>query len=296
MLSPRPDLIAALGPQGVYAEAADGRPFFILPLAGMTLVGTTDEPYEGDPYQAVASREEIDYLVASLAEVFPQIRLAPEDIAFSYSGVRPLPFVDATTPGAITRRHAIKLHEGTAVPLVSLIGGKLTTCRALAEEAAEIVLAQLGAEPTDNSRERTIPGGEHYPQTDEQLAAAQSQLAAEWSLPLEAVQNAWRLCGTRTGEVLAAAEPADRGQLVRDSAIPLACARWAIRREWACALDDLVERRLMLLYKDRLNADCLRHLAEVLAAEGRLAAAEIDAAVQQSIERLRQHFGKHVDT
>ncbi len=295
LLTLRADLIAALDGRGIYAEAADGRPFFILPLAGMTLVGTTDEPYEGDPSQAVASREEIDYLIASLAEVFPQIRLTREDIAFSYSGVRPLPFVDAAVPGAITRRHSIRLHENTPLPLFSIIGGKLTTCRALAEEAAAEVLAKIGQEPVANSQTRVIPGGEHYPPTPDELAAAQAAIAAELCLPLAGVQSVWRLCGTLTRDILAAAEPADREQCLCDTPLPLAFVRWAIRHEWAQRLDDLVERRLMLLYKERLTASCLRQLAQVLAAEGRLAPAEIDSTVGHTVERLRQHFGKRVD-
>ncbi len=295
LLTARPDLAAALGPCGIYAEAADGRPFFILPLAGMTLVGTTDEPYEGNPYQAVASPAEIEYLIASLAEVFPQIRLTPGDIAFSYSGVRPLPFVDAATPGAITRRHDIRWHLDAPLPLVSLIGGKLTTCRALAEEAADAVLTKLGAEPTENSRERMIPGGERFPENDEQLAAVQAELAQQSELPLAAISAAWRLHGTRLSEVLAAAEPSDRGRLIAETQLPVACATWAVRHEWAQTLDDLVERRLMLLYKERLARGTLRHLAEVLVAAGRLPASDIAAVVDQTIARLRRHFAKHVE-
>jgi glycerol-3-phosphate dehydrogenase len=304
LLTARPDLIAALDGRAIYAEAADGRPFFILPLAGMTLIGTTDEPYEGNPYRAVASRQEIDYLIASLREVFPQIPLVPEDIAISYSGVRPLPYVDATVPGAITRRHSIKLHDDAALPLFSIIGGKLTTCRALAEEAAETVLEKIDAPVVANSRERVIPGGQNYPSTSDELAAAEAAIAEEFRLPLDAVQSAWRLCGTRTREVLADGAAADSesrddksaggGQLLSDTSLPVALVRWMIRHEWAERLEDLVERRLMLLYKERLSVGCLRQLADLLVAEGRLPRADVDSAVERTIERLEKHFGKRV--
>ncbi len=295
LLTSRPDLVAALDGRGIYAEAADGRPFFILPLAGMTLIGTTDEPYEGDPYRAVASRQEIAYLIASLREVFPQIPLAREDIAFSYSGVRPLPFVDATVPGAITRRHSIKLHGDAPLPLFSIIGGKLTTCRALAEEAAAEVLAKLDREPVGDSKQRVVPGGENYPPNREELSAVQAAIAAEFGLPAEAVKSVWRLCGTLSRDILVAAAPADRAQLLCDTLLPLAFVRWTIRNQWAERLDDLVERRLMLLYKERLTIGCLRQLADVLVEEGRLPAAEVEPAVQRTIERLDQHFGKRVE-
>ena len=72
-------------------------------------------------------------------------------------GVRPLPYVDAKTPAAITRRHQLVWNDESRVPLVSLVGGKLTTCRSLAEETAAAVLDRLGQHVTANSRERPIP-------------------------------------------------------------------------------------------------------------------------------------------
>jgi glycerol-3-phosphate dehydrogenase len=57
------DLVAALGGQAIYAEAADGRPVFVLPFGEGTLVGTTDLPYQGNPADAVATEEELGYLL-----------------------------------------------------------------------------------------------------------------------------------------------------------------------------------------------------------------------------------------
>jgi glycerol-3-phosphate dehydrogenase len=94
-------------------------------------------------------------------------------------GVRPLPHVDAKTPAAITRRHQLVWNDQCEVPLVSLVGGKLTTCRSLAEETAAAVLRRLGKQATATSRDRPIP----RLQVDAALAAGGQawRSAAAWS-------------------------------------------------------------------------------------------------------------------
>src|SRR5262245_7971420 len=145
-----------LGGRAVYMEAPDGRPVFILPFINGMLIGTTDEPFEGDPADAVATTPELDYLIAAVNEVFPDVRLARDDIDMHYAGVRPLPHTDAATPGAISRRHWMEPHPKSTVPMYSIIGGKLTTCRSLAEEAAGEILRRLGLPRIADSRERPL--------------------------------------------------------------------------------------------------------------------------------------------
>jgi glycerol-3-phosphate dehydrogenase len=165
----QPRLAELLRGQGVYTEARDGRPVFLLPFADSgTLVGTTDIPFEGDPAAVTATEEELGYLLSVVNDTFPTADLKRGDIAMHQCGVRPLPYVDAKTPAAITRRHQLVWNDGCAVPLVSLVGGKLTTCRSLAEETATAVLARLDKKAAANSRERPIPKSAG----DELLAAA----------------------------------------------------------------------------------------------------------------------------
>lgn len=290
-------LRAALGGRGIYAEARDGRPVFILPLAELTMVGTTDEPFEADPATAVASGDELRYLVELVHEILPQLRLTTGDIAFSYCGVRPLPYVDAATPGAITRRHWIMRHDVPGPACYSIVGGKLTTCRSLAEESARRIVGDLGRAVTANSRERPLPGGADYPRDGEALSAAWAELAQRLGLPSKSVQAVWSFYGTRSPEVLAEAQaespgPAGLAELVPDTLLPTAVARWMVRHEWASTLDDLVERRLMLLYDQRLSRRTLEALADLLVSEGRLAAAQRDAAVTATVSRLKEHFGR----
>lgn len=236
-------LAEALRGSGLYAEAPDGRPVFVLPLGSGTLVGTTDIPYSGDPADAVASDEELEYLLGVVNGLVRDLKLTRDDIGFHYCGVRPLPYVDARTPAAITRRHALVWNETSDVPLVSLVGGKLTTARSLAEETAASVLGRLDQRVATNSRERPLPGFH-----DETLR--------------------------------------NRNSITDASAV--------IAAEWPTRLEDLVERRLMLLYDQRLSLANLETLADELIGAGKLSAENKPVAVAHAASRLWQHFGRRL--
>lgn len=183
----QPRLAELLAGQGVYTEARDGRPVFLLPFGRGTLIGTTDIPFEGDPATAVATEAELEYLLSVVNETFPDAKLRRGDITMHQCGVRPLPYVDAKTPAAITRRHQLVWNEQSPVPLLSLVGGKLTTCRSLAEETAAAVLKRLGGEATVNSRSRSVP----TTLIDEWLATRQSSALPPQSTMAECIKNEW---------------------------------------------------------------------------------------------------------
>lgn len=127
-----------------YLEArADGRPYFVIPWNGMLLIGTTDIRYDGNPGAATADDAEIEYLLNETNRFFPDAGLARRDILFSYTGVRPLPRRMKKAVGDITRRHIIKHHRRVARGLYSIVGGKLTTYRSLAEEVTNRVARRL---------------------------------------------------------------------------------------------------------------------------------------------------------
>jgi glycerol-3-phosphate dehydrogenase len=128
----------------VYAEAhTNGRPFFIIPWNGNYLIGTTDIHFNGDLDQVRSEESEINYLIAETNQVLPQARLTKNDVLYSYSGLRPLPFTDFADEQKITRRHFIRQHNHLD-NLVSLVGGKLTTYRSLAEESVDLTFSKSG--------------------------------------------------------------------------------------------------------------------------------------------------------
>lgn len=128
----------------IYLEAqSDGRPFFIIPWNGNYLIGTTDVRFEDDPDQVRSEWWEIDYLLAETNRAFPDAGLTHERILFTYSGVRPLPWTRNEDEQSITRRHFIREHPRMK-NLLSIVGGKLTTYRSLAEGCVDLIFRKLG--------------------------------------------------------------------------------------------------------------------------------------------------------
>lgn len=156
-----PALQSALGGQAIYAEAPDGRPLFLLPFLGGVLVGTTDLRFEGSPAGAVADDNEVAYLLEAIRGIFPSAGLDEGDIEAVYCGVRPLPYSPKGGAASITRRHWTMQHKDAPIPLWSVIGGKLTTCRSLAEETAHLVMAAIGKPFEPHTRERPIIESPH---------------------------------------------------------------------------------------------------------------------------------------
>jgi glycerol-3-phosphate dehydrogenase len=298
-LTRHPGLEAALRRGGVYAEAADGRPVFLLPFGSYSLVGTTDLPADVPPEDAVAGEDELHYLVHAVRDVFPHVTLTRGDVDFHYCGVRPLPRESADIPASITRRHMLHVHENSDVPLISIVGGKLTTCRSLAEETAELVLKQLNLPVCQNSRERPVPGGRDYPDSNKALVRMHEQIAQQVNLTSEQVHAVWQLCGTRTAEMLVqpvgTRSEGDDDANLADTQLPVRFVQRVIRQEWCRTLEDLVERRLMLLYSPVLTRACLNDLAVLMVEAGLLHADQVDRAVQRCVDRLRDHFGRVMD-
>jgi glycerol-3-phosphate dehydrogenase len=130
----------------IYVEArSDGRPIFIIPWNKLYLIGTTDVRFEGDPDDVRCELWEIDYLLSETNLALPSAHLTRDSILDTYSGVRPLPVTSDKDEQSITRRHFIRQHP--QLPnLLSIVGGKLTTYRSLAEECVDLVFQKLRKE------------------------------------------------------------------------------------------------------------------------------------------------------
>jgi glycerol-3-phosphate dehydrogenase len=277
---------------GLYAEAADGRPVFVLPFGDAVLIGTTDEVYEGNPADATATPAEIAYLLDTANALLPDVRLTEADVDLHYSGVRPLPYVGDATPASVTRRHWLAENRAAPMPFFSVVGGKLTTCRSLAEETTAALLSRLRRPVIATSADRPIPGAAGYPADARQQDLYQEALAARLGLSVAQVAATWQYYGTRAEEVLSAC-PGEVDSLPGTD-FPTAAVRYAIRHEWVHGLDDIVERRAMLLYDRRLCEGTLRRAAELLAEEGLIESGDVEIQVQQCRERLQKRFGKQL--
>ena len=138
----------------------DRRIVFAIPFErDYTLIGTTDVEFNGAPGDARISEEETRYLCAASNRYFTRA-IAPGDVVWSYSGVRPLLDDENSSASEVTRDYVLD-HDEDGAPLLSVFGGKITTHRKLAEEAVDWLAPVLGNENTAWTAEgATLPGGE----------------------------------------------------------------------------------------------------------------------------------------
>lgn len=258
-----------------YVEAAaDGRPVFIIPWNGQYLIGTTDIRYNDDPAAATASAAEVDYLLQETNRVFPGARLAIDNIHFAYAGVRPLPWRSKGPESAITRRHIIKNHRN-AKGLMTVIGGKLTTYRHLAEQVTDQAVKRLGMQVSAcKTSTEPLPGAAGRDEAEKQMRAAKI-------FPDESRRRLLQIYGGRASEILklAADDPLLAKPLDREGTVLAAEIVFCIRKEYACNLVDLLHRRTML----GLSPDLGRSHAPAVA---RIAAAELGWNERETTQEL----------
>jgi glycerol-3-phosphate dehydrogenase len=253
--------------EALYTEAVkDGRPYFILPWNERYLIGTTDLRYDGDLDEVVASDEEIDYLVSETNAVIPAAGLSAQQVLFTYAGVRPLPYAPEGKEGAITRSHIVHDHEPELRGLLSLVGGKITTYRQLAQETVDDVFEKLGRKsPKCRTADIPLPGA-----TAQDFESFADAFAATSGLPETAARRLVHIYGTRAVEVM---DLADDDPLLRAPVTPETQAIGAevvfgFRHELAATLADVLMRRTMAGLEpgcgvgvDRAAADiAMRHL------------------------------------
>lgn len=246
-----------------YVEAtADGRPIFILPWNGLFLVGTTDIRFDGSPDEVCASDAEIDYLLQETNRVFPRAGLTRRDIHYAYAGVRPLPRKKGPE-SAITRKHIILQHHDYAKNLISIIGGKLTTYRHLAEQAVDRVVTILGADlPACSTKAIRLPGGQ---------GLDEARLAVE-KLGTLSGQGVERLLAIYGGRAVLLAELAAttaglNAALDEEKTILAAEVIFAIRHEFALRLTDIIYRRMMIGLSAEQGRGSYARVAELAANE-----------------------------
>jgi glycerol-3-phosphate dehydrogenase len=219
---------------GAIVPAGEGRSIFALPWLGRSLVGTTDNNYDGDIDHVRPSAEDIDYLLAAVNGFFG-IELSVDDLAGAYAGVRPLISPgDARKSVDISRK--AELYE-TSSGLITITGGKLTTWRRMAKLAVDRLVERDGREAPCRTHE--IPLGQPAdPDTLERVAGVPDEsydaLAARYGHAAEDVL------------ALVADEPALARPVVEGLPDLLGEARFSAQREQARTVGDVLLRRTRL--------------------------------------------------
>ena len=149
------------GDHAYLLQSCDRRVVFLLPFGGShTLIGTTDVPVTSPETPAQVDPAEIQYLCAATAR-FLREPVKPEQVVHSFSGVRALLDDGHANPSAVTRDYALVLERVEDAPVLSIIGGKLTTYRVLSEKALERLKPCLPAmRPERWTGSEPLPGGE----------------------------------------------------------------------------------------------------------------------------------------
>ena len=215
-------------------QQPDKRVVFALPYGAFTLVGTTDIPVE-QPEDAVISREEIDYLCNAVNLYFER-RVSSNEVVHSFSGVRSLYDNGAASAQAVTRDYHLELDEDPGPKLLSVFGGKITTARALAEEA----LGRLGIEGPKRTAASPLPGGDTSP-----AFASDLEALAGW-LPADLLLRLSRSYGTRLKDLLQGATSMSGLGRHFGAGLHEAEVRYLIEREFARTAEDILWRRTKL--------------------------------------------------
>lgn len=238
-----PDLLE--GDSAYLLQNPDRRVVFAIPFGeGLTLIGTTDVPYSGELEAAHASPEEIDYLCASASRYFRRA-VAADDVVWRYAGVRALKDDHAAQAAAVTRDYELHLEraEGGA-PVLSVIGGKLSTYRSLAEAALEELHPLTGGTRRRWTHEAPLPGGDLPGRGFE---AFEAEALQRWSaLPHPLVRRLARAYGTRMERLLGGAASLEDlgGYLGAD--LTAAEVDYMRDEEWARTPEDVLWRRSKL--------------------------------------------------
>ncbi|MEL7041305.1 MAG: glycerol-3-phosphate dehydrogenase [Pseudomonadota bacterium] len=228
-----------------FFQAGDGRIVFAIPYerGKFTLIGTTDLAYSGDLNAVSASAEEINYLCA-IANTYFEQQISPSDVVATYSGVRPLFDDHAENASSVTRDYVLKFLDQASAPFLSVIGGKITTYRKLAEDVLKQLAPHFPQASAAWTDDQPLPGGD-IENGDFDAFEAISAQAYPW-LDSATHYRLARTYGTRLQHVLRGAKaPSDLGEHFGAGLYEKEVA-YLVAHEFARCVDDIVWRRTKL--------------------------------------------------
>jgi glycerol-3-phosphate dehydrogenase len=254
----------------------DGRVVFVLPWGDLTLVGTTDTDFRGDPDEALPDADDVRYLLEAVNDAFPAAHAGPEDVVSAYAGLRPLlrrgPEVSESE---VSREHSI---FEDADRLISVAGGKLTTHRAMAEDVVDLVCARLRRGVSARTARRPLG-----PTRDPLETFTDLGFDEEAALHLQVRHSA-----SAVRSVLDL--PAARDRITEGMPHVWAEVELALRDEMAMTLEDVLVRRLGLFYEARdQGLEAAPRVAARMAGEMGWDPLAVDREVRAYRERVAAH-------
>jgi glycerol-3-phosphate dehydrogenase len=237
--------------ESLYYESDDHRPMMVIPWLGRYLLGSTDVRFSGDLDDARASQEDFEYILYETNKIFPGADLTTANILYSYTGVRPLPAIDGENTADISRRHTIVNHGPEIEGLYSVIGGKLTTFRALSKHVLNNLEKRLGmsVESLDN---RKLPG-----------TTTGALTSSTYLTRLD------KIYGARASELESFIKSEKKRERILDSASGLTLGEvlFSLYQEEAQTATDIICRRTMLGFEDDLGERVFDQILKIMSVE-----------------------------
>ncbi len=240
-------------------KTPDGRVVFAIPFGDSVFVGTTDDDYQALAEEPVLEPAEIDYLLDTLA---PYVAQVPKrsDVRAGFGGIRPLIVSSRADTKTLLRDHEVEHDEKSG--LLSLLGGKWTTYRLMAQDAIDRAGAQLGRTVPCTTATHYLVGGEHYQFTDWQ------KLQQQYTLPDDVCQHLVTTYGTRAEQVAAftRSDATLSDRLLAGLPYIRAEVIYQVEHEMAVTLRDVLARRWRLELTDwQLTAQAAPQVADLMA-------------------------------
>lgn len=262
-----PDLHRALDGRMVYYQYDDGRVCIVFPFLDKVIMGSTDIRVD-DPDTDRCDDAEVEYMLTTLQSVFPGLKIAREQIVFTFCGVRPLPRTGTDVTAIVSRGHTIRADEpaaGRSFPVYSLIGGKWTTFRAFAEQVADQLLARFGAQRKCSTEQLPIGGGRDFPADPARRAEWIRRVAKASGLAEPRVAKLLERYGTAAEVFAKSAGSVEERPLKSLPSYTIGEIERIVATEYVEHLSDLACRRSLIALLGDAREVVLRELADIAA-------------------------------
>ncbi|MDD5288247.1 MAG: glycerol-3-phosphate dehydrogenase/oxidase [Dehalococcoidales bacterium] len=241
----------------LYAKS-DGRLWFVIPWDKYSLIGTTDTDYTKDLDAVYAEKDDVAYLMREAQRAFPELKA--EDIFYTCAGLRSLPDTGDSSPSNVSRAHKLIDHKKLdgVDGFISVLGGKITGYRFIAEEIVNLVCKRLDIKTICRTASTPLPGAPIIAENEIEKSAKESGLS------LETVSHLASLYGSRYSAVLDLVSKDNRGKqaLCPHSKDIVAQIWYAVHEESAITVSDFILRRSGIGFMQCQGMDAVETIAK----------------------------------
>lgn len=239
---------------GFFPSIHDDRLFFVIPWQGKTLLGTTDTDFSGSPDNLQTNDQDREYLLSNINHYLEDVEFEKSDILADFAALRPLYSTSKGKVGKseVSRDHEILIEEDS---IYTIIGGKYTTYRAMAEEAVDL----LGGETRSRTAEKKLPGAWEKGNHREKL---KGRLLSNYSLSPIQIEELLNRYGAKAEQVVQQTSKfSDHLEPVGELETPIrAQVYYAVTNEYARKPEDIIRRRTGLFMQKNTLTDKVKEL------------------------------------